>query len=92
MRRIFIISAPSGAGKTSLVRELCQKLSFIKPSISFTTRKIRDSEIDSKDYFFINKNEFADKVDKNEFLEHQNVYGNLYGTTLSSISHISDQG
>ena len=92
MRRIFIISAPSGAGKTSLVREVCKKLGFIRPSVSFTTRKIRESEIDGKDYFFINKDEFAAKVTKNEFLEHQNVYGNLYGTSLSSISHISDQG
>ena len=92
MRRIFIISAPSGAGKTSLVREVCKKLGFIRPSVSFTTRKIRESEIDGKDYFFINKDEFAEKVTKNEFLEHQNVYGNLYGTSLSSISHISDQG
>jgi guanylate kinase len=91
MRRIFIISAPSGAGKTSLVREVCKKLSFIRPAVSFTTRKIRDSEIDEKDYFFINKDEFADKIKKKEFLEHQNVYGNLYGTTLDSISKISDQ-
>ena len=92
MRSIFIISAPSGAGKTSLVREVCKKLGFIRPSVSFTTRKIRESEINGKDYFFINKDEFAEKVTKNEFLEHQNVYGNLYGTSLSSISHISDQG
>ena len=91
MRRIFIISAPSGAGKTSLVREVCKKLNFIRPAVSFTTRKIRDSEIDEKDYFFINKDEFADKIKKKEFLEHQNVYGNLYGTTLDSISKISDQ-
>jgi len=91
MRRIFIISAPSGAGKTSLVREVCKKLSFIRPAVSFTTRKIRDSEIDGKDYFFINKDEFVDKIKKKEFLEHQNVYGNLYGTTLDSISKISDQ-
>ena len=92
MRRIFIISAPSGAGKTSLVREVCKKLSFIRPAVSFTTRKIRDSEVDGKDYCFINKDDFEDKINKREFLEHQNVYGNLYGTTLDSISKISDQG
>ena len=91
MRRIFIISAPSGAGKTSLVREVCKKLSFIRPAVSFTTRKIRDSEIDNKDYFFIDKDKFTDKINKREFLEYQNVYGNLYGTTLDSISKISDQ-
>ena len=92
MRRIFIISAPSGAGKTSLVREVCKKLSFIRPAVSFTTRKIRDSEVDGKDYCFIDKDRFIDKINKREFLEHQNVYGNLYGTTLDSISTISDQG
>ena len=92
MRRIFIISAPSGAGKTSLVREVCKKLSFIRPAVSFTTRKIRDSEVDGKDYCFINKDDFEDKINKREFLEHQDVYGNLYGTTLDSISKISDQG
>jgi guanylate kinase len=91
MRKIFVISAPSGAGKTSLVREVCKKLSFIRPAVSFTTRKIRDSEIDGKDYFFIDKDKFTDKINKREFLEHQNVYGNLYGTTLDSISKISDQ-
>ena len=92
MRKIFIISAPSGAGKTSLVREVCKNLSFIRPAVSFTTRKIRDSEIDMKDYFFIDKDKFADKINKKEFLEHQTVYGNLYGTTLDSISTISEQG
>ena len=91
MRKIFVISAPSGAGKTSLVREVCKKLSFIRPAVSFTTRKIRDSEIDGKDYFFIDKDKFTDKINKREFLEHQNVYGNLYGTALDSISKISDQ-
>ena len=91
MRKIFIISAPSGAGKTSLVREICKKLSFIRPSVSFTTRKIRDSETDEKDYFFIDIDNFTDKINKKEFLEYQNVYGNLYGTTLDSISKISDQ-
>ena len=91
MRKIFIISAPSGAGKTSLVREICKKLSFIRPAVSFTTRKIRDSETDEKDYFFINRDKFTDKINKKEFLEYQNVYGNLYGTTLDSISKISDQ-
>ena len=92
MRKIFIISAPSGAGKTSLVREVCKNLSFIRPAVSFTTRKIRDSEIDTKDYFFIDKDKFADKINKKEFLEYQTVYGNLYGTTLDSINTISEQG
>ncbi|MBT5761938.1 MAG: guanylate kinase [Gammaproteobacteria bacterium] len=92
MSRIFIISAPSGAGKTSLVKKVCKTLDFVRPSVSFTTRKIRDSEQDKKDYFFIDKKEFEERISKSEFLEYQNVYGNLYGTTLDSISHISKQG
>jgi len=91
MSRIFIISAPSGAGKTSLVKKVCKTLDFVRPSVSFTTRKIRDSEQDKKDYFFIDKKEFEERISKSEFLEYQNVYGNLYGTSLSSINHISEQ-
>ena len=90
--QIYIISAPSGAGKTSLVKKICEKYDFKKPSISFTTRKIRDAEVDGIDYFFITKDEFEDKINKNEFLEYQNVYGNYYGSSLESIKKITNQG
>ena len=90
--QIYIISAPSGAGKTSLVKKICEKYDFIKPSISFTTRKIRDTEVDGVDYFFITKDEFEDKINKNEFLEYQNVYGNYYGSSLESVKKIINQG
>ena len=90
--QIYIISAPSGAGKTSLVKKICEKYDFIKPSISFTTRKIRDTEVDGIDYFFITKDEFEDKINKNEFLEYQNVYGNYYGSSLESVKKIINQG
>ena len=90
--QIYIISAPSGAGKTSLVKKICEKYDFIKPSISFTTRKIRDTEVDGIDYFFITKDEFEDKINKNEFLEYQNVYGNYYGSSLESVKEITNQG
>ena len=85
MNKIFIVSAPSGAGKTTLVKGVTKRLGFIRPSISYTTRKIRDSEIDGRDYFFINKNKFEEKIKNNDFLEYQNVYGNLYGSTLESL-------
>ena len=85
MPKVYIISAPSGAGKTSLVKGACNSISFVKPSISYTTRKIRDSEIDGRDYFFINKNKFEEKIKNNDFIEYQNVYGNLYGSTLESL-------
>ena len=82
---LYVISAPSGAGKTSLVRELCKRVAFIRPSISYTTRKIRKSEIDGKDYFFTDKKHFESMIAKDQFIEYQSVYGNLYGSTKEYI-------
>ena len=92
MTNVYIISAPSGAGKTSLVKGVCDLLTFVRPSISFTTRKIRESEIDGQDYFFVNEDIFNQKIKNNDFLEYQDVYGNMYGTTLESVSSITDSG
>ena len=89
---LFIISAPSGAGKTSLVRSICSSYDFIVPSISFTTRKKRDSEISDKDYYFITQEEFDQKVINNEFLESQKVYGNYYGTGINETSNLLKNG
>ena len=92
MSNVFIISAPSGAGKTSLVKGVCGLLPFVWPSISFTTRKIRESEIHGQDYFFVNEEIFNQKIRNNDFLEYQDVYGNMYGSTLESVSSITDSG
>ena len=89
---LFIISAPSGAGKTSLVRSICSSYDFIVPSISFTTRKKRDSEISDKDYYFITQEKFDQKVINNEFLESQKVYGNYYGTGINETSNLLKNG
>tara|TARA_B100000586_G_C19935091_1_gene353081 strand:+ start:26 stop:646 length:621 start_codon:yes stop_codon:yes gene_type:complete len=89
---IFIISAPSGAGKTSLVKKLCDEWDFIKPSISFTTRKKRLSEKDGIDYFFISEELFKKKIKNNEFLESQNVYDNYYGTSIQLIKKSQEAG
>ena len=89
---LFIISAPSGAGKTSLVRSICRSCDFIVPSISFTTRKKRDSEINDIDYYFITQKEFDQKVINNEFLESQKVYGNYYGTGIDETSNLLENG
>ena len=89
---LFIISAPSGAGKTSLVRSISSSCDFIAPSISFTTRKKRDSEVSNKDYFFITKEVFNRKVINNEFLESQRVYGNYYGTGIKETSNLLKNG
>tara|TARA_Y100001970_G_scaffold198964_1_gene242027 strand:+ start:49 stop:678 length:630 start_codon:yes stop_codon:yes gene_type:complete len=89
---LFIISAPSGAGKTSLVRSIADRCDFIASSISFTTRKKRDSETNNKDYYFINQKLFEQKMLNNEFLEYQKVYGNYYGTGIIETSELLREG
>ena len=92
MSNIFIISAPSGCGKTSLVRELCQTYSFLEQTVSYTTRAIRSGEEDGQDYYFISKDEFIESKKNNKFIESQNVYDNFYGTTYESINEILASG
>jgi len=89
---LYVISAPSGAGKTSLVRELCKRVAFIRPSVSYTTRKIRESEIDGKDYFFTDTKHFESMIYKDQFIEYQCVYGNLYGSTKEYVLNQLDEG
>tara|TARA_Y100000996_G_scaffold314155_1_gene250367 strand:+ start:232 stop:810 length:579 start_codon:yes stop_codon:yes gene_type:complete len=89
---LYVISAPSGAGKTSLVRELCKRVEFIRPSISYTTRKIRKSEKDGEDYFFTSRKQFEGMIARDEFIEYQSVYGNLYGSTKSYVFNKLDNG
>ena len=89
---LYVISAPSGAGKTSLVRELCKRVAFMRPSISYTTRKIRKSEIDGKDYFFTSREHFESMISKDQFIEYQSVYGNLYGSTKENVLNQLDEG
>ena len=89
---LYVISAPSGAGKTSLVRELCKRVAFIRPSISYTTRKIRELEIDGKDYFLTDTKHFESMISKDQFIEYQCVYGNLYGSTKEYVLNQLDEG
>ena len=77
---IVVLSSPSGAGKTTLVKKISIENNF-KISISHTTRKPRTNEVNGKDYFFVNKEEFKNLVDKGEFLEHAKVFENYYGST-----------
>jgi guanylate kinase len=82
---LYIISAPSGAGKTSLVGRLIQIDPLIRVSISTTTRAIRPGERDGVNYFFVDQASFQAKVAANEFLEHAKVFNNHYGTTKTSV-------
>lgn len=78
---LFIISAPSGAGKTSLVQRLLAINSGIQLSVSYTTRAPRPGEEDGRDYHFVSREQFLQMAGRGEFLESAEVYGNLYGTS-----------
>jgi guanylate kinase len=82
---LFIISAPSGAGKTSLVSALLNVNHQIALSISYTTRAPRPGEVDGKDYHFVSREQFLQMAQRGDFLESAEVYGNLYGTSQSWI-------
>ena len=83
---LFVISAPSGAGKTSLVRALIDSNPQIDLSVSYTTRHPRPGERNGKDYHFVGRDTFLDMAKRGEFLESAEVYGNLYGTSQTWIS------
>jgi guanylate kinase len=83
--RLFVIAAPSGAGKTSLVRALMERVPALRFSISYTTRARRPNEEHGRDYFFVGKDEFARMVVDGEFLEHATVFDNSYGTARRQV-------
>ena len=83
---LFIVAAPSGGGKTSLVKKLIHDLTLIDVSISHTTRAMRPGEVNGVDYFFINEAEFEKMVSQNAFIEHAVVFDNLYGTAFEQIN------
>ena len=89
---LFIISAPSGAGKTSLVHALLGINSHIDLSVSYTTRDPRHGEQDGKDYHFVSRKTFLEMAKRGEFLESAEVYGNLYGTSQTWISREITRG
>ena len=90
---LFTISAPSGAGKTSLVKALLAKKPMeLAVSVSHTTRDIRPGEVDGVDYHFVSLNEFESMIQNDEFIEHARVFDNLYGTAQQSVEGILDSG
>ena len=82
---LYVISAPSGAGKTSLVKALLEKTENIGVSVSHTTRKMREGEQDGLDYHFTEKSEFEKMVEASAFIEHAQVFDNFYGTATANI-------
>lgn len=93
MNKIIVISAPSGAGKTSIVHHLLKKIPNLSFSISACSRQKRDNETHGKDYFFLGVDGFKNKIKENAFLEWEEVYHDkFYGTLKSEIERISKEG
>ena len=88
---MVILSSPSGAGKTTLVKLLSERKGFVT-SVSHTTRTPRSNEIDGKDYHFVNNEKFEKMISNKEFLEYAKVFKNFYGTTKSNIFDELDKG
>lgn len=89
---IFIISAPAGTGKTTLVNMLTEEFSQIKQSLSFTTREKRENEEDGVHYHFISQEIFKNKITKDDFLEYAKVHGHYYGTSKSWVESETAKG
>jgi len=89
---LFVVSAPSGAGKTSLCRELIDRFVELRQSVSFTTRQAREGERDGVDYHFVSSDLFGQMVNEQKLAEWAEVHGNCYGTSLETLASAAEQG
>lgn len=89
---LYVVAAPSGGGKTSLVKALVDANENIKVAVSHTTRKQRPDEKDGINYHFVDRADFEEMISKGEFLEYAEVFGNLYGTSMAAINQSLDSG
>lgn len=89
---LYVIAAPSGAGKTTLVRSLLDRNPGLKFSVSYTTREKRETEVDGRDYFFVDEERFLQLKETGELLESANVFGNYYGTGRTQVEQQLEKG
>jgi guanylate kinase len=88
-KKVIVITAPSGAGKSTIVKKLVQQRADLEFSISCTTREKRDAELNGKDYYFISVSEFQQRIQKGDFVEYEEVYpGQFYGSLQSEVERI----
>ena len=89
---LFVVSAPSGTGKTSLCQEIVSVVPDLRHSISYTTRPPRVTEVTARDYHFVDRGAFVSMIEENAFLEWAEVYGHLYGTPRETLRQCREQG
>ena len=89
---LFVISAPSGTGKTTLLKKVMSRIPGLNFSVSHTTRPPRKGEHDGKDYYFVDKDSFEEMISKQQFIEWARVHDNLYGTSVSAVRDQLDSG
>jgi len=89
---LFVVSAPSGTGKTTLCRAMTRVFPGLHYSVSYTTRTPRPGDVNGRDYHFISPAEFQERIDRNDFAEWAEIYGYRYGTSRSLIEKIQDEG
>lgn len=90
--QLYVISAPSGAGKTSLIKALREQMPDLGLSVSHTTRPMRPGEVDGQHYHFVSKSTFESMIAEGAFVEHALVFGNHYGTSKAAVSAVIDKG
>ncbi len=90
--KLIVVSAPSGAGKTTIVKAILEKYPSLLFSVSAATRPRREAEIDGKDYFFLPREEFERRIQAGELVEWEEIYGNLYGTLKSEVDKALSSG
>ncbi len=92
MAKVFVITGPSGVGKGTLIAELLERVPELELSVSATTREPRAGEAEGRDYHFLDPGEFAERAERNEFLEHAAYSGNRYGTLRSEVERRLEEG
>jgi guanylate kinase len=90
--RLYVVAAPSGAGKTSLVKALMEREPRIQFSVSYTTRRPRPNEIPGRDYHFVSQERFQEMIARHEFLEHAQVFDHCYGTGVRTVQEALSNG
>ena len=89
---MIILSAPSGSGKTTIARAMAERHTQLAISVSHTTRAPRDTELEGRDYFFVDRHRFLEMVANGEFLEHAEVFGHSYGTPRDQVEEMLATG